>query len=113
MCHECGHGAKKQNPQCEGAEQRGAAQRSALARWGPRTHEDGGRGEAQRWRAGLQPNACLRERGSPAERHGKRFTIPLHKVSRKVVDTSNAVPVVTIDVAAWKIVTARSTCGQS
>ena len=113
VCHECGHGAKKQNPWHESADQRGAARRSALAGWGPRTHEDGGaRGEPRRC-AGLRPTGCVGERGSTVERRGKRFTIPLHKASRRVADTSNAVPVVTLCVAAWKIATARSTSGQS
>ena len=38
--------------------------------------------------------------------------ITLHKVSRRVADTSNAVPVATLRIAAWKNATARSTSGQ-
>ena len=55
---------------------------------GPRTHEDGGAGGALRRCAGLQPIGRLGERGSPVERRGKQFTIPLHKVSRRYVECS-------------------------
>ena len=102
---------KETNPWRESAEQRGAARRSASAGWGPRTHEDGGAEGAPRRCAGLRPTGHLGERGSPVERRGKRCTMPLHKASRRVADTSHAVLVVTLRVAAWKIATARSTSG--
>ena len=100
VCHECGHGVNKRNPWRESAEQRAAATRGASAGLGPRTHEDGGAGGAPRRGAGLQSTGHLCERGSPVERRGKQVTIPLHKASRRVADTSNALPVVTLRVAA-------------
>ena len=80
---------------------------------GPRTHEDGGARGVPRRCAGLRPTGRLGEQGSPVECRGKRFTIPLHKVTHRVADTSNAIPVITLRIAAWKIATARSTSGQS
>ena len=114
----CGHGAKTQTPWREGAEQCGAAQRSTSVGWGPGTHEHGGAGGAPRRCARLRPSGRLGERGcdpqgSPVECRKKWFTIPLHKASHSVADTSNAVPFVTPCVASWKIVTARSTAGRS
>ena len=77
------------------------------------THEDGGARGAPRQRTGLQPMGCIGERGPMAGQRGKRFTIPLHKASRRAADTSNAVPFAALRVAAWKIATARSTSCQS
>ena len=77
------------------------------------THEDGGARGAPRRRAGLQPMGRTGERGPLAGQRGKRFTIPLHKASPRAADTSNAVPVVALRVAAWKTATARSTPCQS
>ena len=63
--------------------------------------------------AGLRPKGRLGERGSPVEGRGKRFAMPLHKLSHRVAHVSNAVQVVPLRVAAWKIATARSTFDQS
>ena len=69
------------------------------------------RGRGRKGSAVPVRGACTHRASRQAARRGKRFTIPLHKVSRRVADTSNAVPVVTLRVAAWKIATARSTSG--
>ena len=85
-CQGRGHDATKQKAWRESAEQRGAAWRSGPADGGPRTHEDGGVRGAPRRCAGLQPTGRIGERGPSAGRRNRRFTIPLHKASRRAAD---------------------------